>query len=249
MTDGQDFGWQPQRGNSEQNWQDQPWQGNRYDTGTHRQRISALQPPRPPEGTNWFQPGSGQQYPPPDPPSQPPYGPPGGPQDRKPWAARHKVLTGLLAFCGLAFIVGAASAAGFSSSSSRSAAAAGSPAVKAPATTASPTLTKAPVATHAVTTAPSTPAPATPAPPPAQPRATAAVHKSAPSVPARTTTAAPPSPTASKPPADCSPLTSAGKCYEPGEFCRESDHGMSGVAGDGEAIKCIDKDGWRWEAA
>ena len=158
MTDGQDFGWQPQRGNSEQNWQDQPWQGNRYDTGTHRQRISALQPPRPPEGTNWFQPGSGQQYPPPDPPSQPPYGPPGGPQDRKPWAARHKVLTGLLAFCGLAFIVGAASAAGFSSSSSRSAAAAGSPAVKAPATTASPTLTKAPVATHAVTTAPSTPA-------------------------------------------------------------------------------------------
>ena len=97
MTDGHDFGWQPQQENSEQNWQDQPWQRNRYDTGTHRQRISALQPPpRPPEGTNWFQPGSGQQYPPPGPPSQPPYGPPGGPQDRKPWAVRHKVLTGLL---------------------------------------------------------------------------------------------------------------------------------------------------------
>ena len=250
MTDGQDFGSQPQRGNTEQNWQDQPWQGDRYDTGTHRQRISALQPPpRPPEGTNWFQPGSGQQYPPPDPPSQPPYESPDGPQDRKPWAARHKVLTGLLACCGLAFIIGAAAAAGSSSSSSRSAAMASSPAVKAPATTASPTLKKAPVATHAVTTAPSTPAPATPAPPPAQPRTTAAVHKSAPSTPAQTTAAATPSPTASKPPATCYPLSNAGKCFEPGEYCRKSDHGMSGVAGDGEAIKCVDNDGWRWEAA
>lgn len=252
MTDGQDFGWQPQRGNSEQNWQDQPWQGNRYDTGIHRQRISALQPPpRPPEGTNWFQPGSGQQYPPPDPPSQPPYESPGGPQDRKPWAARHKVLTGFLAFCGLVFIIGAAAAAGFSSSSSssRSAAVASSPTVKAPATTASPTVKKAPVATHAVTTAPSTPAPTTPAPPSTQPRTTAAVQKSAPSTPAQTTAAATPSPTASKPPVNCSPLTTKGKCYEPGEFCPKSDHGMSGVAGDGEAINCVDNGGWRWEAA
>src|SRR5579863_5828232 len=113
MTDGQDSGWQPQQGDAEQNWRDQPWQENRYDTGTHRQRISAPRlPPSPPEGTNWFQPGSRQQYPPPDPPSQPPYGPPGGPQDRKPWAARHKVLTGFLALCGLVFIIGAAAAAG-----------------------------------------------------------------------------------------------------------------------------------------
>ena len=263
MTDGQDFGWQPQQTNSEQNWQDQPRQGNRYDTGTHRQRISALRPPpRPPEGTNWFQPGSGQQYPPPGPPSQPPYGPPGGPRDRKPWAARHKVLTGLLACCGLVFIIGVAAAAGSSSSSSRSAAAASSPTVKAPATTGSPMVKKAPVATHAVTTPSSTPAPATPAPPPTQPRTTAAVQKSAPSTPAQTTAAvkksapstpaqttaaASPSPTASKTPTNCSPLTNEGKCYEPGEFCRKSDHGMSGVAGDGKAIKCEDDDGWRWE--
>ena len=262
MTDGHDFGWQPQQENSEQNWQDQPWQRNRYDTGTHRQRISALQPPpRPPEGTNWFQPGSGQQYPPPGPPSQPPYGPPGGPQDRKPWAVRHKVLTGLLACCGLVFIIGVAAAAGSSFSSSRSAAAASSPTVKAPATTASPMVKKAPVATHAVTTPSFTPSRrATPAPRSLrQPRTTAAVQKSAPSTPAQTTAAASPSPTASKTPAtspsptasktpaNCSPLTNEGKCYEPGEFCRKSDHGMSGVAGDGKAIKCEDDDGWRWE--
>jgi hypothetical protein len=37
------------------------------------------------------------------------------------------------------------------------------------------------------------------------------------------------------------------QCYEPGEYCRDSDHGSSGVAGDGEAITCEDNDGWRWE--
>jgi hypothetical protein len=37
------------------------------------------------------------------------------------------------------------------------------------------------------------------------------------------------------------------KCYEPGEYCRGSDHGASGVAGDGKAISCEDNDGWRWE--
>lgn len=256
MTDSQDFGRQPQQGNADQNWPDQPWLENRYDTATHRQRIRALQsPPDPAEGTNWFQPGSRQQGPPPDPPSQPPYEPPGGPQDRKPWAARHKVLTGFLAFFGLVFIVGTAAAAGFSSSSSSSpsssrlAAVAGSPTVKAPATIASPTVKKAPVATYAVTTAPSTPAPTTPAPPSTHPRTSAAVQKSAPSTPAQTTAAATPSPTASQSSANCSPLTNTGKCYEAGEYCRKSDHGTSGVAGDGEAIKCVDNDGWRWEAA
>jgi len=250
MTDARDSGWQPPRGNSEQNGQDQPPQRNQYDTGSHRQRISAAQPPPyPPEGTNWFQPGSGQQGPPPD----PPYRPPGGPQDRKPWAARHKVVTGFLAFCGLVAIIGIAAAAGSSSSSSSgSAAATISPMVKAPTTTASPMAKKAPTATPAVTPAPSTPAPSapaptTPAPPSTQPRATAPVQKTAPSTPAQTTAAATPSPTASTTPASCYPLTSKGKCYEPGESCRKSDHGLSGVAGDGEAIKCKDNDGWRWE--
>lgn len=52
---------------------------------------------------------------------------------------------------------------------------------------------------------------------------------------------------------DCSgpgrllPADQRGKCYQPGEFCRNSDHGANGVAGNGEAIICEDNDGWRWE--
>jgi hypothetical protein len=45
----------------------------------------------------------------------------------------------------------------------------------------------------------------------------------------------------------CSPLTNGGNCYEPGEYCRNIDHGITGVAGDGESITCSDNDGWRWE--
>jgi hypothetical protein len=48
-------------------------------------------------------------------------------------------------------------------------------------------------------------------------------------------------------PSGCYPLTNKGNCYEPGEFCRGSDHGASGVAGDGKSIKCTNNDGWRWE--
>jgi hypothetical protein len=44
-------------------------------------------------------------------------------------------------------------------------------------------------------------------------------------------------------------MTDSGGCYEPGEHCRDSDHGMSGVAGDGETITCEDNDGWRWDQA
>jgi hypothetical protein len=50
-------------------------------------------------------------------------------------------------------------------------------------------------------------------------------------------------------PSNCSPHTNSGRCYEPGEFCRSSDHGASGVAGDGENIVCQNNDGWRWEPA
>jgi hypothetical protein len=57
-----------------------------------------------------------------------------------------------------------------------------------------------------------------------------------------------PSPTPSPtPPQSCTPLTNGGNCYEPGEYCRNSDHGATGVAGDGESIVCSDNDGWRWE--
>ena len=50
-------------------------------------------------------------------------------------------------------------------------------------------------------------------------------------------------------PSGCHPLSDEGTCYEPGEYCRNSDHGASGVAGDGERIICEDNDGWRWEPA
>jgi hypothetical protein len=65
----------------------------------------------------------------------------------------------------------------------------------------------------------------------------------APSAPASSAPAPSPPPSA----ASCYPLSNEGTCYEPGEFCRDSDHGVTGVAGDGEKITCKDNDGWRWE--
>jgi hypothetical protein len=59
-----------------------------------------------------------------------------------------------------------------------------------------------------------------------------------------------PAPTTAPPaPSGCYPKTSSGHCYEPGEFCPHADAGMSGVAGDGEAIICEDNNGLRWEPA
>jgi cardiolipin synthase A/B len=57
-----------------------------------------------------------------------------------------------------------------------------------------------------------------------------------------------PAPSPSPTPTACSPKTSSGNCYEPGEYCSDAEHGMSGVAGDGAAIVCEDDNGWRWEA-
>src|SRR5690242_3444835 len=59
----------------------------------------------------------------------------------------------------------------------------------------------------------------------------------------------PPSSSAAPPPASCYPTAASGNCYEPGEFCSLADHGMTGVAGDGERIVCQDNNGWRWEPA
>jgi phosphatidylserine/phosphatidylglycerophosphate/cardiolipin synthase-like enzyme len=56
-----------------------------------------------------------------------------------------------------------------------------------------------------------------------------------------------PTPKPKPSPTVCQPKTSSGNCYEPGEYCPDADHGMSGVAGDGEAIVCEENDGWRWE--
>jgi hypothetical protein len=61
-------------------------------------------------------------------------------------------------------------------------------------------------------------------------------------------TTTPPAPAAT-PTSACTPLSNEGTCYEPGEYCRATDHGASGTAGDGEAITCADNNGWRWEPA
>jgi hypothetical protein len=66
-------------------------------------------------------------------------------------------------------------------------------------------------------------------------------HRAVPAVAAATTPAAAPTP------AGCHPISDEGTCYEPGEYCRYDDEGMTGVAGDGETITCEDNDGWRWE--
>jgi hypothetical protein len=100
-----------------------------------------------------------------------------------------------------------------------------------------PVTVKARVTTPPPATPPPTTAPAVPAAP-AQTTAPAAPPPAAP---------APAAPTETTAPAGCYPLTDGGNCYEPGEYCRDSDHGASGVAGDGEAITCADNDGWRWE--
>jgi hypothetical protein len=63
-------------------------------------------------------------------------------------------------------------------------------------------------------------------------------------------TSSPPPAAAAPAPAACHPVTSGGNCYRAGEFCRESDHGASGIAGNGAVIRCEPSGGrWRWEPA
>lgn len=56
-----------------------------------------------------------------------------------------------------------------------------------------------------------------------------------------------PATTTPSPSSSCYPLTDGGNCYEPGEYCRTSDEGTTGIAGDGESITCEDNNGLRWE--
>jgi hypothetical protein len=60
-----------------------------------------------------------------------------------------------------------------------------------------------------------------------------------------------PTPTPIPPPTptECYLTTNSENCYEPDEYCRIDDYGVSGVAGDGEAITCEYNNGWRWEPA
>lgn len=128
------------------------------------------------------------------------------------------------------------------------------------ATTGTPTTnaTSTSATAGAITTAHTSP----PAAHPATAKATSHTPAPAASTAPATTQAAPPRTTAappvrasttpiqatSAPPqAGCYPLTNGGNCYEPGEYCRSSDHGVTGVAGDGETIKCEYNNGWRWE--
>lgn len=153
----------------------------------------------------------------------------------------HKVGVAVAGFALLA-IIGIATGGGKTTPTSNTSPIASSSAlasaVVSPTVTATSSPTPAVVATKAKarlkprkTAAPPTPTPSTSkavAPPP----------------PPTTAPAAAPST-----PSGCYPLTNGGNCYEPGEFCRKSDHGASGVAGDGKRIICEDNDGWRWEPA
>ncbi len=71
------------------------------------------------------------------------------------------------------------------------------------------------------------------------------------SSPTTTSPLSTPTPTAPTAPttAGCSPIDNEGGCYEPGEYCRNDDHGATGRAGDGQTITCEDKNGtWYWES-
>lgn len=121
-----------------------------------------------------------------------------------------------------------------------------STAVPAP-TSASATATA--TAATSVAMVSSSPPPPSSAPAPVETTATKAPVVAAPPPLAAETTETTPrtTPAAAPSPASCHPLTNSGKCYEPGEYCRSSDHGVTGVAGDGKTITCEDNDGWRWE--
>jgi hypothetical protein len=95
-----------QQGYGQQYPQDEPWPPQQYDPYAHQQRIGSQQ--YPPQAPPRQHPGYGQ---PPFPPQQPGYQP-GLPPPRKSWPARHKVLTGLIAFASLIVIGGIANAAG-----------------------------------------------------------------------------------------------------------------------------------------
>ena len=72
---------------------------------------------------------------------------------------------------------------------------------------------------------------------------------STPPPPTSATTPSAPTPTTAGAVA-CSPIDDEGGCYEPGEYCRDDDHGMTGRAGNGQVITCEDDNGtWYWETS
>jgi len=167
----------------------------------------------------------------------------GGPSEGPPMKKEHKVGVAAAGFALLA-IIGIATGGGKTTPTSNTSPIASSSALASAVASPAVTVTSAPAAPAATatrvkakprrTTPPPTPAPAT----------SKAVAVVAAPPPPPTTTAPAAAPTTRS---GCYPLTNGGNCYEPGEYCRKSDHGASGVAGDGEQIVCEDNNGWRWE--
>jgi hypothetical protein len=140
------------------------------------------------------------------------------------------------------FIIGIVNGGGKSTPTSSTSPIASTSALASAAASPTFTATSAPTPSVVATKAKARPKPhkTAAAPTPARTRS----KKAAPPPPPTTAPAAAPST-----PTGCYPLTNGGNCYEPGEYCRNSDHGASGVAGDGKRITCEDNDGWRWEPA
>jgi cytoskeletal protein RodZ len=164
------------------------------------------------------------------------YKTPRGPAPWMLWVRRHKVLAALGAIAFLVLITVAAQA-----STTK-----GTPSPGATSTAVISATRAAAQPSQSQSRTPS-PSPTTAAPSPRTIKATVPVP-----VPATRAAVPPPPPaTTASPPAKagCHPLSNSGTCYEPGEYCRTSDHGASGVAGDGKSIICEDNDGWRWEPA
>src|SRR5207249_490619 len=88
------------------------------------------------------------------------------------------------------------------------------------------------------TASPSPTTSATPSPSPAPTPTEAPVAP--PQAPAQGPAAPPPAPAAA---AGCYPLSNSGTCYQPGQFCRASDHGRTGRTADGRAIVCTNNNG------
>ena len=176
---------------------------------------------------------------------EPPSGHRGRPA-RKSWPQRHKVVTVLGSLTALIIVIGGIASA---SGKAKQADNASAVATTTPTRTATPSRTPTHHATSTetvptVTAQATTPAPVATTPAPA---ATTRAPVSTAAKPTATAHAAAPPPPPATAPAGCRPLTNGGNCYEPGEYCRDADHGTSGEAGDGKAITCEDNDGWRWE--
>jgi hypothetical protein len=217
------------------------------------------------QGPGWWQASDGKWYPPSATPGA--YVPPTNPmppvnrphptlpvahEGRGPWRRFRSLPMVLQMVCwavaGLMLLGAIGAATGGSKKPTKTIGAslptAGTSAAKAAPPTAVPTSAATTTSTTVArtTVVPTTVAPTTTQPPttPPTPLPTAAPATQAPIV--TPPSIAPPAGTVS-----CHPLTNGGKCYEPGEHCRNADHGVHGVAGNGDAIICEYNNGWRWD--